>query len=475
MNIKKSILTLAIMLVSGGLLFATTAADRSEIEIEYRNFGWTGVNAGWEEDECLISPEFTLDYPIGETNRDQYPAGSVQFLYAPEYQTNWGEMLNNEFSPFSNDNVCPQAASDGTDGDISELWVTWDEDWFYCAVKGEMRNQFNTGNDANQGVNLMVLFDRVDGFGTADLTEGDGLWEKGVYTRNFLTDMYIGVYGGWTSSSEFAQVGGFQLVIYESLPFSEEQYIVDQPADGTFSVHSSLPGVVSDYVDDFYNGGYEFDSEERVLLFKIRMDLFTNEMSTVSDITLKIIALSCDGLSSGAARTYDFCPNNLAGMNSDRKSVADNYFLIPFTDSAGNVLMDVSPKYDSQVVYLPGSRSFTQPVFTLTNYTEGTSDDYQRSVFIPQEGEDLQVGVTMASSANLFNPSITIYSLRGEVIRDLSVGTEWTDGSTERWFSWNGRDNEGYWVPTGNYVVVYSGLTEDGLTWAEKSFVSVIH
>ena len=221
-------------------------------------------------------------------------------------------------------------------------------------------------------------------------------------------------------------------------------------------------------------------------MFRIRMDAFTNDMPSVKNINLRIIAASVDGSTGSGALTYDFMPDNFAGMNPDRMSVADNYFEIPFTDENGNLRMGVRPRYDAKIVSLPGSREFTPPKLAVGVIVSNTSSGVEytrRRVFAPLRDEVGKVGIIMEKGANVFDGSISIFNLRGEKVRSIpgrdSDGTlVWNaDADSETssiYHEWDGTDDDGFYLPMGNYIVVFSGVTEDGLAWTEKSVVSIL-
>ncbi len=468
----RNTLVLLIMSVLSIQLYAATSVDKSSIVIEYKKFGWAGINAGWDEDDCLISRGNTLDYLVGQTNRNVYPLGPAQYLIAPEIEQNWGEQINNEFTP--TDKITPQSADDGTDGEIQEFWVTWDTNWIYFAVKGEMRNGYNNGNPASaQGNNIMILISRIDGFGVVDFTTL-GIWKKGIYTRDFNVDMFLGVYGGWGSFSSVA-AGGTQLVAFTNFNNPTQYYDVAkrQPADSKFTGATNS-------MFSFYNGDYEFNSDERVFLAKIKISTFTNWITNNKDLSIKVMALSVDGDSTGSSSlSFDFCPNNLAGMNSSRKSVADNFFILPFTDSAGNVRTDVSPRHDGKIVYLPGSREFNIPVITTTTIASNTLSGigYSRTVFAPSQGEVMKFNVNLPKAANVFGGAIKIYSLRGELVTTLGQ-EDWgapPTSSIDISYEWDGKNSSGNYVPMGTYIFLFSGLTEDSQAWSEKSYCTVVY
>lgn len=465
MKINRIIVIVLLLLITN-IVSATTAADRSDITIFYRNSGWNGINAGWQEDEWLISPNHTLSYDFGETNHGP-EVTDEQYKIAPVFKTNWGEMTNNQFSP--NDEVLVSADPDGTDGDISELWLTWDSEWIYCAVKAEMKNQFQTGI-ANSGVNLAILFSRVREFGIQDFIQ-DAVWKKSIFTRDFYVDFYVGAYGGW-GTVPHAALGGFQLrnIELSGSTFSDNE-LAKMDINNSEYINTNI-------ISAFYNGEFESDSLQRVFLTKFRIDDFTNTLESVSSITLRIMIAAVDGADNEGSWTYDFCPNNLAGMNKANKTVADNYFEIPFTDVNGEVILDISPRYEAKINFLPGSRPFFIPSFETTNHVESGSSLYSRSIFAPQEGEEIHLGIKIPKKTNVFEGSIEIYSLSGEKIRSVVSGQEWTASNTEdfaKLYPWDGEDEDGNIVAMGNYVVVYKGKTEAFQEFNTRQLIAVIH
>lgn len=478
MKINKIFYILAFIAVFAVSVFAKTSADRSTVIIEYKSSGWIGVNAGWSDDECLISPTHTLDYALHATNRTEYPLSNSQYVIGPELEENWGEMITNEFT--DKDSVCPTSAADGTHGDISEFWLTWDANWVYFAAKAEMQHGFKTPASEGNGLNLLILFDRVRDFGIKDFAK-DAVWDKAIYTRNFDADFYVGVYGGWGTVSS-KSIGGIQYYVVSGSDDNDVKEAHYSPADTGENLNVSLQS-------SFYNGDYESDIRERVLLCKMKMELFTNSMTVeqLTSCTLKVIVGTVDGGTGAGAFTYDFCPNNLAGMSSDRKTVADNYFLIPFTDTNGQLLMDVRPRYDAKIQYLPGSRSFALPTFTIglnaINIISGVG--FPRSIFVPQKDESASISVTLPKNSNVFEAEIKIYSLRGELMGTVKGSTEGDDdgawlvsGAVEnKTFSyiWDGKNPNGDYVPMGTYLLVFSGMKEDGQEWSERKYISVMH
>lgn len=454
--------------------YSMTGADRSSIIINYDSFGWTGINAGWEADECLISPDFTLDYSLHSTNRDS--VGDPQYIIKPIVNDNWGEQIDNEF--ISNDNAQSKASAAGTTAEISEFWLTWDSNWIYVAVKGEMENQFQTVFQQSQGVNLMVLFDRIPNFGINDFSLLPSTsWNKFIFTSGFDVDFYVGAYCGWSSFTAYRQLGGIQA--------NEEEGTATSPVDKNLATLSLDSGGANSgaytSLSSYYNGSYEYNSLQRVWLFKFKVSLFTNFLTNrMSSITLKVAVLSVDGYSSGGAPTYDFCPNNLAGMAVDRRNVEDNYFEIPFTDTNGHILMGVKPRYDARVNFLPGSRELIIPNIQMNIGASNTmtSAVYSRKIFVPAKDENLTVSTELPAKTSLFSATIKVYNLRGELISTLVSGANWiasTSSSLVKSFAWDGTDGDGNLQPMGTYIVTFTGLLINGQEYNKMTYVSLIY
>ncbi len=42
-------------------------------------------------------------------------------------------------------------------------------------------------------------------------------------------------------------------------------------------------------------------------------------------------------------------------------------------------------------------------------------------------------------------------------------------------YTWDGRNPNGDYVPMGTYIVVFSGIKEDGQEWSQREYISVMH
>ncbi len=462
---KKIVGLFLLVILFYGRGWSTTSYDRSSIVINYNTFGWVGTNAGWQSDEWLISPTHVLDYAVNQTNRDQYPLSNQQFIIPPEIDANYAEPTK---YTLSNDNVIQQSPPGEDAAELYGLWLTWDTNWMYIAVRGFMENSYSTGEGA-QGNNIMVLMDWKRDFGYNAIAK-ESTWNKSVFTRGFDVDMYFGVYGGYDT------------VPADGLGGIEWHYVNSQNSDTRLS-WICPPTIANEkntsYMDAYYNGHDEvIDSTKRVLLMRLKMPVLLNVLTnsadislpTLSSVTLKIAVATVDGVDKSAGWTYDFMPNNLAGMYGSKNNVMDNYFEIPFTDASGKLLMGFSPRYGSKINFLPGSRVFEPPVSkvnaTVTNLTTGQG--FSRIVFAPEKGESISLNVN-AKKNSYFNFSIKIYDLRGDLIKEFTQPSLLNLSTT-----WDGKDKDGQDVPMGTYIAVFSGQSDDAQIWNDKLYFSVL-
>ncbi len=500
MKYRIFILMALLLFGSLGVSHSTTGNDRSSIIIKYQSFGWKGINAGWDEDEWLISPNHTLDYELHSTNRLLYPSATNQWVVTPEFNENWGEQVNNQWT--ANDNVIPQDPS-ATEkgGELREAWITWDTNWLYVGIVGHMKNSWSTGN-GTQGDNILALFDFRPGFGYTAFPS-QATWNKKVYTRDFDVDMYVGAYGGYGATPHEA-LCGFQWRFVNSL-MDDDSIGSKYDLDGGGNPNPTTPDLTK--LMAYYNGADEFDPTKRVFLFRLSMPFLLQNLisptviglSNLNNVYMRVAFLTVDGNSGNSGEAYDSMPNNLAGMSSDNNSVLDNYFIIPFTDGSGNLLTGIRPRYDAQIRFLPGSLEYIPPQLSIIATASNTisSTVYPRSTFVPEMSEVINLKLSLKAKNNVFGGSIKIYNLRGELISTTSevdpiepitvnnnvTNTNYT--TVLNWFadpnadtvltsSWDGRNSSGELVPMGTYIVVFTGVTENGLAWNAKMYVTVI-
>jgi len=443
------------LILVANLTFPKTGYDKSSIKIKFQNSGWNGINGGWEEDEWIISPSHILDYDLHKTNRNT-PGVPEQYIIPPEFEENYCEMTNNQFSLKTNDMVCPNKASDGTSAELRGAWLTWDTNYIYLAVLADMKNGWGTGQ-SSQGVNLLVLFDIVPG-GYVDFPN-QATWNKKIYTRDFDCDFY---WGCWGPDNQRPTLGGHQYRV-----------VKDSTKNKTDNEISA-----TEAKDAFYNGEYEDDINKRVMFIKLRISDFLSKIENKSNLKLKVIFITVDGASSDSGKAYDLMPDNLAGMSRDNNSIADNHFEFDFTDENGNIKIGVRPRYDGRVKYLPGSRRFNPPIVTyksiIKNILNNTS--FERKAFIPEKNENLTLSISLPKNTLLIQNSIRIYNLRGELVRVLTQNENWVSTSIEYNgnYTWDGKDDYGEYVKMGSYILIFQGTMEDGMIWKERQLVTVI-
>jgi hypothetical protein len=353
----------------------TTGVDKSStIAVYYSNSNWTASNAGWDNDECLASETSLLDYDLNQVNRDHQ--GAYQFVQFPVRSQNQCVPLlpsllsTNIMKELALSNVYTNIITNGAtnrtllyritntnwvtninaEGELSELWVTWDSTWFYIAVKACFDNTLF-------GTCLMVYFDRVWDIGVTNfdgsdsrigndiLNRGTLLWSKGVYFSGFASDLYI---GNWYDAA-FKKIGGTQICIMTNVTTNSmfQQYAIYNE-NGYIEMNSNI-------METYYNYAQESDPLQRVWTFRFPVSVMTNGVNNLTNMKIKLVVLTCPGGTGANALTYNCIPYNSAGCVSGAKSILNNYFILPFTDSNGNVRGDVRPRYDAQVNFLPGS------------------------------------------------------------------------------------------------------------------------
>ncbi|MCX8029568.1 MAG: hypothetical protein N2712_06190, partial [Brevinematales bacterium] len=160
---------------------------------------WDPFAMGWEPDELLISPTNVLNKQLNAIvdQNDLTNNGGRMLTY-------FGSPYQNKCEP-TNDSVYPGKETDTlTKAELSELWLTWDTNFIYFALRGQQAGLRN---------NIMIYFDREPGKGRVNFDTGV-VWDRRVYFSGMDPDMYI---GSWSPDNkvEFDPTvqnkGGFQL------------------------------------------------------------------------------------------------------------------------------------------------------------------------------------------------------------------------------------------------------------------------
>lgn len=460
-----------VLIVSLGS-FGVTSSNKS---IVVRVLGsWDPFSMGWEPDELLISPTKVLNKPYGATvdHNDLTNNGGRMLTY---FEVPYKNMCES-----TNDSAYPEKETDPlTKAELSELWLTWDANYFYFAVKGQAAGRRN---------NMMIYFDREPGKGRVSFIEGEILWNRGVFFGGFDPDMYIGF---WCPDHK---------VVFDALPDRSKGGIqifsLDDDENAWISsyIHGDFSGTPNwdpSIFDFFFNGEYEPDMFKRVAIGKIAWSfMFTNVNRT--NMWLKVV-VATTGPNSGDYN-YEYMPDNSTPVNPSFKSVQDNFVMIRVTDEEGNPRMNVNVVDEAYINFYPGVK--IEPAKVPRFYTRvvrggtlGKEDDAPK-VFAPAKGDVLKIRIGIEKRTDFFSQGyIKIYDERGNLVRTLAdninlliymVGQDPPRAKPGVYeapytFVWDGRNDKGDLVPMGNYIVVVSGKNISGLDMVGTRFVTVIH
>lgn len=461
---------LVVSLVSG---FSVTSSNKNVI---VRVLGsWDPFSMGWEPDELLISPTNTLNKPYGvivDQNDLTNNGGRMLTYYGNPYQ--------NKCEP-TNDSAYPGKDTDTlTKAELSELWLTWDANYIYFAVRGQTAGRHN---------NLMIYFDREPGKGRTSFVDSIVHWNRGVFFSGFDPDMYIGF---WNPNDEVKfdtlpdkSKGGVQLF---SITGSDEDAWISSYSDGGLS---GTPNWNNSVFDFFFNGEFEPDMFKRVVVGKIKWDFFFTNVNP-TNMWLKV-AVATTGPDSGNYN-YEYMPDNSTPVNPSFKSVEDNFIMIRVTDSDGKPRLGVNVSAEAYINFYPGLKIEAQksPRFfakVVRGSLEGKEDDSPK-VFAPSKGDKLKLRIDIKENIDFFVQGyIKIYDERGNLVRILADNINLAKDMSGQaapnakpgvyeapyTFVWDGKDDKGNFVPMGNYVVVVAGKNISALDMVGTRLVSVIY
>ncbi len=452
-------------------LFGVTASNKN---ITIRLTGsWDPFNMGWEPDELLISPTNILNKPYGQiVNQNDLTNNGGQMLkyYGFDYENKCES---------TNDSVYPGKDTDTlTKAELSELWLTWDTNYIYFAVRGQAAGRHN---------NLMIYFDREPGKGRTSFVESIVVWNRGVFFSGMDPDMYIGFWNPNDSVEldPFGNRGGVQLY---SLATGDEELGISSYQD-TGNVPGS-PNMNSNVFDFFFNGAQEPDMFKRVAIGKIRWDVFLTNVNP-TNMWLKI-AVATTGPDSGNFN-YEYMPDNSSGVDPSSKSVQDNFVMIKVTDGDGKPRIGVNVRNEAFINFYPGVqiRPTKSPRFfakVFRGSLEGVEDDKPK-VLAPTKGDKVKVRFDIKDVTEyIFEGYIKIYDEKGNLVRTLAEKILLTDNPSAIQYSakpgvyeshykfiWDGKDDKGNTVPMGNYVLVVGGKNVGGLDIIATRLISVIY
>ncbi len=406
---------------------------------------------GWDPDDLLISPTNTLTKPTGVlvTANDLTNNGGRALFFdtsRPEYR-NLGERENDSILP-NKDEV--------SEGEVRQLWVTWDQNNIYFAIVGELRGQGN---------NIMLVVDRGTGGGVVDLSTLTTWKRKVVTTGDFLIDLFFGIWAqnntayfddtgtGKGGSQWYSYVGGLQ------------------PLASTY-VDTNFPSPYTNGVAMWYNGGYENDRTKRVVLTSLSWEVFfTNANRT--NMWIKVATASTGP--NNDDYTVDYMPDTSTPVIPGQISVQDNYFLIRVTDGNGQPIMGVKPQQDAYIRTFPGysiAPVFNTTIIVSSNLTTGLTRS--STVIVPKKESFVftQTISTNDVAQYLVSVKAEIFDMKGNLVKTL-VNLGYTTQSFT--FSWDAKDQRGNYVPMGNYLLVISGKDIGGKNFVNRKILSVIY
>jgi|GEM_PF-2861574 len=470
------LLAVMLLLFSFGYdVFSVTSTNKN---ITVRVLGsWDPFSMGWASDELLISPTNALNKPYGAIvdQNDLTNNGGRMLTY-------FGNPYKNTCEP-TNDSTYPGRDTDTlTKAELSELWITWDTNALYVAVRGQSAGRHN---------NLMIYFDREPGVGRTSFNEKPPVvWQRGVFFKDMDPDMYIGF---WckddTSSFAYGSSDGGVQIHSHTGPDGTTTLYMSSHDDSSSSIISNMN---TNYFDFWYNGSSEPDMFKRVAIAKIAWSFFFTNVNP-TNMWLKV-AVATTGPADGNYN-YEYMPDSSTPVNPSFKSVEDNFVMIRVTDGNANPIIGVSVRDNAYVNFYPGVKLEVSktPKFYMkvTGSTSSTYEDDKPKVLAPSKGDKLSIRIGIESAIDFFiQGSIKILDMKGNVVRNLAQNINLSANMVSSpsdlvvkpgvyqfpyTFVWDGTDDKGQKVPMGNYIIVVSGRNISGLDMIGTRLVSVIY
>ncbi|NPV00782.1 MAG: hypothetical protein HPY53_05305 [Brevinematales bacterium] len=462
MKLLRILFLFAIVLTVSSQGYSKAALDKSQLLVYITNSAialtnWAGLNYGWDADDNLIGASMVLTYPKFSTNSI---SNITQYLYPPKTTENRCEL---------SDDSKMSSANSQTSGEIFGLWFTWDTNGFYYAIQGQSVGRWN---------NILFLIDRVTNVGTRSMQDMNTGWKRNINLYQWDTDFYLGF---WCANDQpyLTGGGGYQAWRTVSIDPSGGLYVgweqLCSVAVGGAATWN-IAGLSNTFFMNF-NGNDESDSTERVVLGFVKWSLFTNGMSPtyISNMTIKIAAVST-GPDDGSP-VYDFCPDNLGGINPLNPRVAlENYFLLNvFTN--GHVNTNYSPQINGKMYAIPGASDYLSiivPEFSSAkdNFSNNTS------YLVPDQGGEITFTIDAAkmdSIGYLYSVKVYVFDLAGNKVATIYDGVDTLDNSNiGQYLKWDGKDDKGSIVGMGTYIVVLSGFNPSSDAIKLKGIVNVI-
>ena len=459
MKLLRILFLFAIVLFVSSQGYSKSAADKSYLLNYITNAtvvitNWAGTNYGWEVNERLIDNNWVLTYPFGSTNSI---SNVSSFLLTPI--TN-----NNICEPGNDSKYTPDSVSDG---EVRSIWMTWDTNGVYFAV------QCNAKGGAN---NILMILDRITAVGTIEMKKMNLGWNRNVNLQGWETDFYTGF---WCPG------GAGNLTGYEVWRFKDQS-----PNAGIGTIWDrvghveiggtatwDIPGISNDVFLMFNRDTTEPILQNRVLLAFIHWQALTNGLvpSQISNLTIKLAVVSTGPGAGGSENVYDFCPDNLGGVDVNNPlTFSENYFQVSLFSNK-QVLLNSYPYINAKIFAIPGTKPVSRIVPTvfasfIDNFGHNTS------YLVPEQGGTLTVTIDeIANIGYIGAAKVTIFDLWGRKIKTLYDDyAPLTDTIINTYLTWDGKDDNGDIVGMGTYLLILTGMNPSGDAIKLKAYINII-
>ncbi len=452
------VLIVAGVVIQQGVVFGVTAPDKSSlINLQADTIALSGFMA----DENLITSTNTLLRPY--TND-----ASADFI------TNKDAVTNNNWCERTNDSVDPDPDAI-SHSELTGLWVTFDTNYLYVAVRGQAMGRHN---------NILAMLDSNVNYGANDFTliTHNHAWKRDIlFDEGIVPNIYLGFWcADNTANYNATDAGGNTKMFYG------DGYGSDwTESSSQCSNQNSLEG---EYYS-WYNGSTQTERTKRLWMFKVAWSVITNSQFAVDMANLEIrLAFATTGPDDKGAM-YDYMPETQYQIVSGATSTMENnYFIVPVTDSAGNLLTGgIEMNTNASVYFMPGTKwDVANDPFPMNMYDSAGN---AVKAFSPNDdtyNDSIKFSIAL-NNRGLLRTTFKIYDLKGRLIRTLFSGlmipcpvaityngiagdvnpVENSD------LQWDGKDDSGNNVPMGIYIIVFTGLDGSVPVMIKKS-VSVI-
>ncbi|OHD54745.1 MAG: hypothetical protein A2Y33_01865 [Spirochaetes bacterium GWF1_51_8] len=441
-------------------LYPKSAADKSYLLAYISNLtvtvtNWAGTNYGWDADDMLISENMVLSYPKYSTNSI---SNTKAYIYPPKTAENICEL---------SDDSKMSSPTERTSGEIFGFWFTWDTNGFYYAIQGQASGQEN---------NLMLLIDRVTNVGTRSMANMNSGWKRNINLYEWDVDFYTGF---WLKDHDITWTGGGGFQVWRTISIDPSGGL-SATWESIYSFNGTVytPGSGFSANSVFLNfTTKETEKTKHVATGFVKWTVFTNGMSPIyiSNLTIKVTAVST-GPADGSP-VFDFCPDNLGGINSINPRVSqDNYFILNvFTN--GHVNTNFSPQFNGKIYALPGASDYSH---TIIPFFSGSKDNFgnDTSYLIPDQGGTVTFSVdtnVLKSIGYLYGVKITVYDLIGNKVATIYDDPQTLDvNNISPYLVWDGKDENNNLVGMGTYIVVLSGFNPSSDAVKLKGYVNVL-